>query len=481
VIGDVSQHMGWESGSPQKIVLHGMAGLIEVKMAGGQGIAGATAAMVNEALTPAMAEYVDRSLQERGLKPGSDAYKHEFDDLMKAGSTLVGAAAGALAGNSTQSAAQGASVALTATVNNYLKHNELKTKQQQLAACKDQACRDNVNAYWTAVSERNNAAAIDACIAGSAEECRAKVNEVRNDIAQLSSAPDGTGLNKFTPEANNNLKQATEKYRTDLEILAQRGNEAMGTHYSSPDELAKAGYLSPQEAADLKQLRLGTMIDFAGAVVLPGGTKANGNKPVPRGTAAPDGEVQTSAPTKTVDNALAEADYAGRVPIRPRDGTPAPGTPATDTPLGRHLIEAEVVGSGKNVAISGGHNMDNLMAKLAAEGGTILSKTEVAPGIGIYQIEYQLPGGKVQPKTVYDPARYSDAQMAEMASEAAAKGLMQYQLTGVEEQFVKVGGVVFRVPIAVQGKNFSPAKPAQPYVPTAYPVDPKTVPTGGKP
>jgi Bacterial EndoU nuclease len=174
------------------------------------------------------------------------------------------------------------------------------------------------------------------------------------------------------------------------------------------------------------------------------------------------------------DAAIAEADFAGRVPVRPRDGKVPSGTVPTDTPLGQHLIEAQVVGTGKNATVSGGHNMDNFNATIQQSGGTELSRSEIAPGI--YQIEYQLPGGKVQPKTVYDPAKYSDVQMSDMASEAASKGLIRYQLTGIDEQFVKVGDVTFRVPIAIPGKNFSPTNPAKPYVPTAYPVAPKNGP-----
>ena len=65
--------------------------------------------------------------------------------------------------------------------------------------------------------------------------------------------------------------------------------------------------------------------------------------------------------------------------------------------------------------------------------------TEVSPGI--HEIKYELPGGDAQLKTVYDPAKYSDAQMADMASEAASKGLMQYQLGGQVIQRVEVNGV----------------------------------------
>jgi hypothetical protein len=60
-------------------------------------------------------------------------------------------------------------------------------------------------------------------------------------------------------------------------------------------------------------------------------------------------------------------------------------------------------------------------------------------------------------------------QMANMASEAAAKGIIGYQLTGNPKQFVTINGVTFSVPVSIRG--------GQPSVPTAFP----TVPPGGKP
>jgi hypothetical protein len=179
-----------------------------------------------------------------------------------------------------------------------------------------------------------------------------------------------------------------------------------------------------------------------------------------------------SPPAGTDPLTAVDADFAGQIPVRPRDGRVSEGTPVTETPLARHLIEANVSSNGK--LVEGGHNMSNFDAAVTGAGGSVTSRREVAPGI--WELTYQLPGGKEQPKTVYDPARYSDTQMANMANEAAARGLMQYQVTGNREQVVVVNGVTFFVPIRVPGKNVGPASPAQPYVPTAYPIDPSKAP-----
>jgi filamentous hemagglutinin len=55
---------------------------------------------------------------------------------MKAGSVLIGAATGGAASGNLQGAAAGASVALTATSNNFLKHQQAAAMQKELAACK---------------------------------------------------------------------------------------------------------------------------------------------------------------------------------------------------------------------------------------------------------------------------------------------------------------------------------------------------------
>lgn len=100
----------------------------------------------------------------------------------------------------------------------------------------------------------------------------------------------------------------------------------------------------------------------------------------------------------------------------------------------------------------------------------MVSSREVAPGI--IAVEYQIPGGKVRTKTVYDPARYTDAQMADLASQAATRAVKEFQITGNTEQRVKVGGVTFYVPITVPTKNISPKNPSVPRIPTAYPTTP---------
>ena len=91
------------------------------------------------------------------------------------------------------------------------------------------------------------------------------------------------------------------------------------------------------------------------------------------------------------------------------------------------------------------------------------SPKEVAPGI--YKVEYRMPGtvGENRKKTVYDPAKYSDAQMASMANEAVGRAIYHWKAGGgvSNKEFVTVNGVKFEVPISsYKGKV---------YIPTAFP------------
>ena len=178
---------------------------------------------------------------------------------------------------------------------------------------------------------------------------------------------------------------------------------------------------------------------------------------------AAQAEADALSAAKVEINANTDASFAGGVPVRPRDGQVPAGTAQVDTPIAKHLIEAEIKNyKGQPAAISGGHNMDNFNQALQANGGKVIgTQKEVASGI--YQVEYRLPGtvGKNEFKTVYDPAKYSDQQMASMANEAVGRGIYQWNKSGMDKvpdvQFVDVGGVRFEVPISsFKGKVYAP-------------------------
>ena len=113
VVGDLTKDK-WADGSPQKLALHGMVGLIEAKIGGGSAAAGALGAMSQEAMAPILADY----LRHNGFVAGSDEYK----SLLQLGATLAGTAVGALATGDVKGASTGANAAFVGVTNNFLDH-----------------------------------------------------------------------------------------------------------------------------------------------------------------------------------------------------------------------------------------------------------------------------------------------------------------------------------------------------------------------
>jgi filamentous hemagglutinin len=101
---------------------------------------------------------------------------------LTAGSTLVGAAAGAAAGD----AGIGATVAINATVNNYLKHDEIEKKlvaEQQCTVGSAEACA-TVRELDALNAQRDRDLA-NACASPSSDACRSQQAEVRSAQADI--------------------------------------------------------------------------------------------------------------------------------------------------------------------------------------------------------------------------------------------------------------------------------------------------------
>jgi len=171
-IGDLAQNR-WADGSPEKVLLHGLAGVVQAAVGGGNVLAGAAAGMTNEAVLKQMSDY----LISQGIQKGSDEYK----DLMTAGSSLLGTAVGALAGN----ANTGANVATNATVNNFLKHDQWQALSDKLAACQqkqggcssadEKALRDEYQRISTEQDQQLKAA----CASLGSSECRSMLSDAQ--------------------------------------------------------------------------------------------------------------------------------------------------------------------------------------------------------------------------------------------------------------------------------------------------------------
>lgn len=137
-IGDIAAQAGWGPTSPQKLALHGMAGLIEAKIGGGSIAAGVAGGITQEALAPVISTYLtDHNVPKTVLDPsGNEVPNPDYVALMQAGAAIAGAAVGALVGGNTAAAANGASVALTGITNNFLNHTQAAAMNKQLNDCK---------------------------------------------------------------------------------------------------------------------------------------------------------------------------------------------------------------------------------------------------------------------------------------------------------------------------------------------------------
>ena len=242
----------WKEGGSARVALHAVVGGLTL---GAQGAIGAVGSQV-------VIDQIGQAIKE------SDLPLPLKTTLVAVAGTAIGVATGGAAG---------ATTAFNATTNNYLKHTELKTKQEQLAACTDDACRKEVNSQWDKVSQERNAEMVSSCLSSGAAQCHANIDQMNLDLAQLkaSGGDYSKGITGFTPEERNNIKQAMNQMTTNLEILAAEGNKRLGTTYSSPDDLVKTGILSVQEGELLKAARADSMVNFLGAVILPSGAKSS--------------------------------------------------------------------------------------------------------------------------------------------------------------------------------------------------------------
>jgi filamentous hemagglutinin len=366
--GDQAGMAAWKEGGSARVALHATLGALT------GGVQGAIGAGVSQAAVDAIGQQIANA-------DISDALKKT---LVAVAGTAIGAAAGGV---------QGAAAAFNATTNNYLKHEELNAKKQQLAACKDDTCRKNVSRFWDSVSEGRNADLVIGCVAGGVQQCRANVEQISQDLTGLLAAEKdfSKGITGLTSEERNNIKQAMNQMATNLEVLAARGNALLGTTYSDPGELREAGYLNTQEAELLKAARAGNMVQFLGAVYFSSANKY----PVQRAPSAGTGSPPSSP--LVPGGGLAAHEAAGGHLITRHIGQ-SEGALATRLAAEPRLKEASTFANRAEAeaAISAALNAKavNVEAWVAAgargrlvidapfNGGAVLRRGDVAPSVG---------------------------------------------------------------------------------------------------
>lgn len=373
VIGDLGVKYGWKDGSNEKTVLHGLAGLIQAKVAGTSALSGAAVGALNEKLLPELENY----LVAQGYPKGSA----EFNALITAGSTLVGAAIGTGAG---------ASIAYSATVNNYLKHPEMEEKRTKLAGCATQVCRDKIEAQYQALSDKNDTERVNVCMNGTKAQCDAKLKESETDWVGLQA--DLTNLQKKSAGATT----ATEKAALDAQIKDAQRNLNDWNSLRTDELFVKQqqfGLTADEQTELLRRVAATTGMAVAGI----GSALSGGGKLVGAGKSAVNGS--DVAPGKL----QAEIDALLRIGGNPN------GPDVTNKPAGEVLNAAankaaalkvnnvtapvdfdHVIGAdyNKNGLPTGGHSLLN---------GDVRIKpgTETAPDVaGVYKAEPQMPDPK---------------------------------------------------------------------------------------
>lgn len=165
IAGDIGQKNQWADSSPEKVILHGIAGMVQASVAKQNVGVGLAAAVTNEVLSKSINDYIEAQLPYPA--DASDEQKRRISQSRKAlgeaAAQLLGATGAALAGGSGSQLSQGAAVALNADRNNRQLHpDEQKwikdrakafarklgiTEEQAISRLAQQALREVDNAW----------------------------------------------------------------------------------------------------------------------------------------------------------------------------------------------------------------------------------------------------------------------------------------------------------------------------------------------
>ncbi|GLR12989.1 hypothetical protein GCM10007907_17790 [Chitinimonas prasina] len=215
----------WSDGGSYKVVMHGLTGFLQAKLGGGNVSASTLAALGNEAMLPYLADY----LKSQGLKEGSS----EFNSLLKLGSAVVGSAIGQVVGGGQA----GASTAVAATTNNFLKHTDVLALKGELARCKAKSggCSDDevkaIANKYVAISSQNIA---------NEQKCVAAGN-VQCVINMIGQAADSTELSGVLPVGFGEVERVLITRQDNIQTYhTVRGQYSLyGSDVAQAQEIAK--------------------------------------------------------------------------------------------------------------------------------------------------------------------------------------------------------------------------------------------------
>ena len=243
----------WKEGGTARVALHTAVG----------GLTGGVQGAVGAGTSQAVIDQVGQALKETNLPTELK------QALVLAAGTAVGAAAsgGSVAGGAT---------AFNATANNYLSHAQLQSKNQQLAACKDDACRKNVTSTWDKVSASANTRVEDKVLQGSESANLKTMEQLSSDMNGLAQYKSGleTQLRGTTdPTQRASLQLQINEADNSMRQIANLGKDTLALMYQQTG--------NPQYQNAFQALTAATSgNELAGALTMPGGVGGNVNKAV---------------------------------------------------------------------------------------------------------------------------------------------------------------------------------------------------------
>lgn len=333
------------------------------------------------AIGAAVGEIVGEALTN-GKNPATLTAKEREQIL--AYSKLVAGTAAAVAGGDADAAAKAAEVAVK---NNQLSDKEGREFDNEMTACakqnNPQLCRKNTVKKYQNVADKRLAASIAICTDISrSTECRTIRKQHLIDSRSLHSSWEAGLIGKDDEWYKLFSKSYTQ---ADLALQSYHLNTAAKSWLQSGNTKPLSEWMADQ-----------------------GYTLISGVNP--RFIPIPRGFVKQNTPITNVKY---------------------PEGISFDTNLKRHLANAD--GFSQKQGIKGAHNRTNFMAELNSRGGRVKSETQTDIE-GITRIKYEIPtldrtgkpdGGFKEIssiKTVYDPKKFSDDKILQMAQKAASQG-----------------------------------------------------------
>ena len=368
-------------------VAHAVWGAVEAYSANQNAAAGAGGALAGEV----MADVIAKDLY--GKKPNQ--LNREEKEVVSSVSQAAGALVGGMAANSSQGIGVGLTTAKNAVENNYLSIADVQNLIRELSKAQKEG-RDTkpILEKYKGISEENRQQLIAckgnvACETAHLHEMNTGAEELERNLGFFS---------RMTVYYPNDLNTAN---RIALSNLVE---SEYAESFSKLSDTTKFG-LNLMEAGTA--IGLGAVAGSAKAGLSNVKSLINGkNKAYP--TSGMDGYKRTN---------VGDEDYPEGIHFSMN--------------LKNHLIQGEDINQRRGIA--GGHNRENFLNTLSQGGGRIV-KEESTDVDGITRIYYEIPrlgrDGKPDgtykaissPKTVYDPIKFSDHEMLEMAQKAVAKG-----------------------------------------------------------